>query len=208
MPVYNALVAGIGGQGVITLGTLLKKAGIRAGLCVSGSERRGGAQREGHVAAIVRYQWPKDGRAPDERHDVCSPMLCAGTANMLIGLEPLEAVRLAGYLNSDSTVILNTFPLVPIPVKLEWAVYPETGVMIQMLERLTSHIFAWNLTEIARERFGHSRALNAMCLGIASAIAGLPISQAHLLELLREEGRPEDTECFRFGIELANDKGR
>ncbi len=210
MPVYNALVAGIGGQGVITLGTFLKKAGLKAGVRVSGSERRGGAQREGHVSAIIRYQWRDNGliTETDERRDVCSPMLCAGTANLLIGLEPLEALRLAVYLNEASTVILNTFPLSPIPVKLGRDTYPETKLMIQMLGRLTTNVYAWNLTQIARERFGHSRAINAMCLGIASTVAALPVSKAHLLESLREDGRPEDTECFHLGVELANDKRR
>ena len=78
MPVYNTLVAGIGGQGVITLGTFLKKAALKAGIHVNGSERRGGAQREGHVSTIVRYQWHENGGGREERHEVCSPMLPAG----------------------------------------------------------------------------------------------------------------------------------
>ncbi|MBI5117823.1 2-oxoacid:acceptor oxidoreductase family protein [Candidatus Poribacteria bacterium] len=204
MPVYNALVAGIGGQGVITLGTLLKKAALKAGIHVSGSERRGGAQREGHVSTIIRYQWHEDGREADERHEICSPMLPAGSAHLLIGLEPLEAARLARYLNTASTVILNSFPLTPIPVKLGEAKYPPLEVIIEMLQRLAKRIYTWNLTEIAREEFGHSRAMNAICLGIASRVADLPVSETSLLAALQEEGRPADIECFRRGISLAD----
>lgn len=208
MPVYNALIAGIGGQGVITLGTLFKKAALKAGIHVSGSERRGGAQREGHVASIIRYQWHENGQEPDERHEVCSPMLTAGSAHLLIGLEPLEAVRLSRYLNDASTVILNSFPLLPIPVKLGEAEYPPTESLMEMLKRLTAHIHVWNLTEIARKNFGHSRAANAICLGIASRLARLPVSEAHLRAVLEDEGRPEDLECFQLGIGLANDAGQ
>ena len=206
MPVYNTLVAGIGGQGVITLGTFLKKAALKAGIRVNGSERRGGAQREGHVSTIVRYQWQENGRARDERREVCSPMLPAGSAHLLIGLEPLEAARAARYLNEKSTVILNSFPLIPIPVKLGETDYPRISAIVEMLEKLTRQIYMWNLTEIARQRFGQSRVVNAISLGIASRVAGLPVSETHLLAALAEEGRPEDAEGFRLGVELADDR--
>ena len=205
MPVHNILIAGLGGQGVVTLGTLFKKAALKAGIHVSGSERRGGAQREGHVASIIRYQWSANGQGSNERREVCSPMLPAGSAHLLIGLEPLEAARLARYLSADSTVILNSFPLLPIPVKLGEAEYPSVESIIEMLNRLTLKVGVWNLTEIARERFGHSRAMNSICLGIASGMAKLPVSETHLLAVLEEDGRPQDVECFRFGVDLAND---
>jgi indolepyruvate ferredoxin oxidoreductase beta subunit len=206
MPVYNALVAGIGGQGAITLGTLLKKAALKAGIHVSGSERRGGAQREGHVSTIVRYQWQSNGQEPDERHEVCSPMLPAGSAHLLIGLEPLEAARLARYLNASSTVLLNSFPLPPIPVRLGETNYPSTTNIVGMLEKLTRNVYVWNLTEIARANFGHVHAMNAIALGMASSLANLPVSERHLLATVEEEGRPEDVECFRLGVELANER--
>lgn len=208
MPVYNALIAGIGGQGAITLGAFFKKAALKAGIRVSGSERRGGAQREGHVSSIIRYQWNENGQGPGERRDVCSPMLPAGSAHLLIGLEPLEAARLARYLNDATTVILNSFPLLPIPVKLGKAEYPPTEAIVEMIGRLTRHIYVWDLTGIARENFGHSLAMNAVSLGIASRLASLPVSESHLLAALEEEGRPEDIKCFRLGIDLADEAKR
>jgi indolepyruvate ferredoxin oxidoreductase beta subunit len=204
MPVYNLVVAGIGGQGVITLGTLLKKAALKAGIHVNGSERRGGAQREGHVASIIRYQWSENGADPGERYDVCSPMLPAGSAHVLIGLEPLETARMARYLNADSTVIFNSYPLPPIPVKLGEIEYPAVEMLLQTLKRCTENVYMWNLTELAREHFGHSHAVNAMCLGIVSQLASLPVSRTHLLATLKEEGRPGDVESFQLGIRLAD----
>jgi len=205
VPVYNTLISGIGGQGAITLGTLFKKAALVADIHVSGSERRGGAQREGHVSTIIRYQWSENGLGRDERREVCSPMLPAGSAHLLIGLEPLEAARMARYMNEDTIVILNSFPLLPIPVKLGEAEYPPIENIVEMLNRLTKHIYVWNITEIARENFGHSHAMNAICLGIASRLARLPVSEAHLLAVLKEEGRPQEIECFQFGIDLADE---
>jgi indolepyruvate ferredoxin oxidoreductase beta subunit len=132
-------------------------------------------------------------------------MLPSGSAHLLIGLEPLEAARLARYLNADSTVILNSFPILPIPVKLGEAKYPSIENIVEMLKRLTPKVGVWNLTEIAREQFGHSHAMNAICLGIASGMAKLPVSEAHLLAVLEGEGHPQDVECFSFGVNLAND---
>ncbi len=208
MPVYNAVIAGIGGQGAISLGALFKKAALEAGIHVSGSERRGGAQREGHVSSIIRYQWSDNGHGPDERREVCSPVLPAGAANLLIGLEPLEAARLARYLNPASTVIINSFPLLPIPVKLGEADYPSTEKIVEALNRLTPNVHAWNLSKMAKEKFGHSRALNAICLGIASGLAGLPVSEESLAAALAPGGRRQEMECFRFGVELANETNR
>jgi indolepyruvate ferredoxin oxidoreductase beta subunit len=208
MPVYNALIAGIGGQGVVTLGTLFKKAALEAGIHVSGSERRGGAQREGHVSTIIRYQWSENGDGADGRRGVCSPMLPAGAARLLIGLEPLEAARLARYLAEDSTVILNSCPIPPIPVKLGEAEYPPIEDIVEMLKRLTRRVYVWNLTEIARESFGHSRAMNAICLGVTTVLGDLPVSEDSLLAVLKGEGRAQDVEGFQLGVELADEATR
>lgn len=206
MPVYNAVVAGIGGQGVITLGTVMKKAALRACLHVSGSERRGGAQREGHVSTVIRYQWVGPGSEPEERHEVCSPLIPAGQAQLLIGLEPLEALRVSKHLNKTSVVILNLFPLSPISVRLDQVTYPDGDSIIEMFHRLTAHVYAWNISEIAERTFGHLHAINGISLGIASRLADLPLSESQLLETLQEEGRPGDLECFRLGVELANER--
>jgi indolepyruvate ferredoxin oxidoreductase beta subunit len=206
MPVYNALISGVGGQGVITLGTYLKKAALWAGLHVSGSERRGGAQREGHVSTIVRYQWDEGAGRRDERRGVASPLLPAGSAHLLVGLEPLEALRVARYLNKDSAVILNLFPLPPISVRLGEAEYPATEAILTMLQRVAKRVYAWNLSEIAHRQFGHLHAVNGISLGIASQVGGLPVSESDLLHALKEEGRPEDLECFHVGVELAHER--
>ena len=208
MPIYNALIGGIGGQGVITLGTFLKSAALKAGIRVSGSERRGGAQREGHVSTILRYQWSENGQQSGERHEVCSPMLPAGSADLLIGLEPLETARLARYLNNTSTVILNSFPVPPIPVKLGEAEYPPIETIEKMLRRLSNKIYSWNLTRIAREKFGHSLAMNSITLGISSRLADLPVSGTHLIAVLKEMGRPEDIDGFHLGVHLADEASK
>jgi indolepyruvate ferredoxin oxidoreductase beta subunit len=206
MPLYNAIVSGIGGQGAISVGTVLKKAAINAGIHVSGSERRGGAQREGHVSSMIRYQWAEDGPEPDERHGVCSPIIPSGQAHLLIGLEPLEALRVSRYLNDDSIVIINLFPLAPIAVRLGEAEYPTTDAIYDMFRKLTSHVYGWNLSEIAEGSFGNVHAINAISLGIASRVARLPVSESHLLQTLGQEGRPENLEYFRVGVELANER--
>jgi len=206
MPVYNVLIAGIGGQGVITLGTYLKKAALRSGLHVSGSERRGGAQREGHVSSIIRYQWSDVPAGADERHEVCSPLIPSGGAHLLIGLEPLEALRVSRHLQKDSVVVLNLSPIPPVSVRLGEASYPPADKILDMLRTVTENIFAWNLTQIAEQAFGTAHAANGISLGIASRVAPLPVSETDLIDTIRQEGRPEELEHFRLGVELSNER--
>jgi indolepyruvate ferredoxin oxidoreductase beta subunit len=205
MPVYNVLIAGIGGQGVITLGTYLKKAALKANISVNGSERRGGAQREGNVSTVIRYHWTENEKK-DERHGITSPLIPTGCAHLLIGLEPLEALRASQYLNRNSVVVLNLFPLPPISVRLGEAEYPSAENIVKMFQKVTKHIYAWNLTEIAERNFQNLHAVNGISLGIASRVGNLPLSEADLLDVLREEARPEVLEHYRLGFELANEK--
>lgn len=205
MPVYNVLIAGIGGQGVITLGTYLKKAALRANISVNGSERRGGAQREGNVSTIIRYRWAKNEKA-DERNNVASPLVPAGCAHLLIGLEPLEALRASRYLRKNAVVVLNLFPLPPISVRLGESEYPPPSIIVKMFRKITERIYAWDLTEIAERNFQNLHAVNGICLGIASRVGHLPLSEADLLHVLKEEARPEVLEHYRLGFELVDEK--
>ena len=137
---YDILISGIGGQGAITLGTILKLAALEEQIDVFGSERRGGAQREGIVTSNVRYRKVEKGDKNKDRM-ICSSVIPKGSANMLIALEPVEALRHAIYLNQDSIVVSSTNILLPVHVKLEKAHYPQFSEITERLQKFTSRLF-------------------------------------------------------------------
>ena len=75
MKKYNILIAGVGGQGVVTLGLLLKYAAIKEGIMVAGTETRGASQREGSVNSHVRFAVLDPGEEYDERRGIHSSCL-------------------------------------------------------------------------------------------------------------------------------------
>jgi indolepyruvate ferredoxin oxidoreductase beta subunit len=184
---YDILISGIGGQGVITLGTILKLAALEEGLEVFGSEARGGAQREGVVTSNVRYRKydPAD-KIPMERR-VCSSVIPKGSADLLISLEPLEALRHAVYLNSNSVVISNTFTLLPVHVRLGKADYPPMDEIIERLRRFTPNVYMFNIDELSLNNFDDLRHVNVICIGLAAALANLPISDDAILNVVKSE---------------------
>ncbi len=202
---YDILITGIGGQGVISLGTVLKLAAIHEGFTVIGAERRGGAQREGVVTSNVRYRGPDKGETLDERAMATSGLIPVAGADMMIAMEPLEALRHAQYLNENSVVIVNDFPLMPVSVKIGEHDYPDRTVIYSRLREFTEHIYPFDIDNLSRERFNSLRQVNTISLGIASALGELPVSEKSLLLIIKEEFPDFATNrrAFQLGRETA-----
>ena len=206
---YDILICGIGGQGTITLGTLLKLAALREGIAVAGAERRGGAQREGVVTSNIRYRDAGDGGEPDpsmnERRTAASGLIPAAGADMLIAMEPLEALRHAIYINPETVLIVNDFPLIPVSVRIGESSYPDREIIHSRLREFTDRLFIFNIDEISRENFSSLRQVNTISLGIASALGKLPVSEQSLLETIREQ--LPDFETNRRAFMLGRETG-
>ncbi len=112
--VMNTVVTGVGGQGVVSASDIIAAVALRAGLDVKKSDVHGMAQRGGAVTSFVRYG-----------ATVYSPIIEQGTADVLIALEELEALRGAALLKDDGTVILSDFHTPPPDVALGFKPYPE-----------------------------------------------------------------------------------
>jgi indolepyruvate ferredoxin oxidoreductase beta subunit len=154
----DVLIAGVGGQGVLLVSELLSEACLRAGYDVKKSEVHGMAQRGGSVVSHVRY-----GRK------VRSPLVEKGTAEVLVALEELEALRWAEYLRDDGAVIVNTQQVKPLPVAVGLQSYPEN--VIARLGR-SKKLAAIDAVTIAR-RAGQVRTLNIVMLGALAAYLDL-----------------------------------
>ncbi|MFU8856327.1 MAG: 2-oxoacid:acceptor oxidoreductase family protein [Deferrisomatales bacterium] len=201
----DVVLAGIGGQGVVTLGTLLKLAGLRQGLEVAGAERRGGAQREGPVTSNVRYRVHEEAEPGDPRFAPFGGAVPPGGAHLLLSLEPLEAARCLPYVNPSSVVISEVSPRIPTAVRLGSAVYPPLGALWEMLREVTPRVHPVAMEAACLERFGNLKRVNVVALGLASELGDLPVSEGALLEVIRERlpDFPGNREAFEIGKDLA-----
>ncbi|HSV96864.1 MAG TPA: indolepyruvate oxidoreductase subunit beta [Spirochaetota bacterium] len=206
MIAYDILICGIGGQGAISLGTVLKLAAIHEGLDVVGAERRGGAQREGIVTSNVRYRKPESGETPDERRMAASGLIPTGGADMMISMEPMEALRHARYLNERSVVIVNDFPLTPVSVRMGECAYPPLETIQARLREFTPNVHLFPIDELSRSHFNALRQVNTIALGMASALGDLPVSDESILAVVREQF--SDFETNRRAFALGKDTAR
>ncbi len=122
----NIIIVGVGGQGALTTSGIIARAAMKAGLNVLTAETHGMAQRGGSVDVHVRIG------------DVKAPLIPEGGADVMIALEPAEALRYARFLNRKSLVILNTRKIIPPSVTAGSATYPALGDIIGELRQRTT----------------------------------------------------------------------
>ena len=102
---FDIMLAGVGGQGVLSLAALIGRAAVAEGLQVKQSEVHGMAQRGGAVLSHLRLS----------DRSIASDLIPLGTADMILSMEPLESLRYLDYLSPAATVVTATDPFVNIP---------------------------------------------------------------------------------------------
>ncbi len=202
---YDVLICGIGGQGVISLGTTLKLAALAEGLSVYGAERRGGSQREGVVTSNVRYRGFSPDETADERASAVSGLIPVAGADMMIAMEPLEALRHARYLHEDSVVIVNDFPLIPVSVRMGQCAYPEKETIYARLREFSPRVHIAPVDEISKREFNSLRQINTILLGMAMELGDIPLSEDALLATIKSQfpDFEKNASAFRLGREIA-----
>jgi indolepyruvate ferredoxin oxidoreductase beta subunit len=159
----NVLLAGIGGQGVLTASQLLAEAGVRAGYDVKKSEVHGMAQRGGVVTSHVRM-----GRR------VYSPIISSGEADLLVAFEEAEALRWRSEVRSGGTLIVNCLQVAPPVVNLGLFKYPDDP--LANLRSLGGSFLPVEASALA-VTMGSPRLAGTILIGAASAV--VPLSVEH-----------------------------
>jgi indolepyruvate ferredoxin oxidoreductase beta subunit len=167
---YNIIITGVGGQGNVLASQLMGQVLVQAGKNVTIGETYGVTQRGGsvmsHLRISVTEQW--------------SPLIPEGQADMVVGLEPIETLRvMATYGNPETLVATNVRPILPLDVIAGNATYPEVNEVLKALSQLGKKVWTINATEIALE-MGNPILANMIMIG---AISGLELSG---LEIDRE----------------------
>jgi len=162
----NILVAGIGGQGVMTAAEILAQTALSQGYDVKKTEVAGMAQRGGVVTSHVRFG-----------EKVHSPAIPEGEADLILGFEPAEAARWLEQLKPGGAILVNQNPQAPPIVSIGLFSYPDDPV--QDIADRGVEVHAFDATEIAK-KLGNVRLVNTVMLGASARY--LPFSADILKE--------------------------
>ncbi len=169
----SIVISGVGGQGVLTLAEILAKAALSDSHNVRVGEIHGMAQRGGHVVCTVRIGAGARG-----------PIVDPGTANLLVGFEPVETLREAHMIQEDGCVLLSSHIQYPVAVSMGNASYPPNKEIISGIRKFTNRILEFDAMAIAKEA-GSSRALNMVMLGAIIGTGLTPITEEAALDAVR-----------------------
>jgi len=191
----NILVVGVGGQGAITTAHLIARSAMKAGLNAITAETHGMAQRGGSVEVHVRIG------------DVSSPLIPDGSADIVLALEPVEALRYAKYIGRKSSVVLNSRKIIPPSVTIGLAKYPELDEIAGNLKKIAKNVYIVPASEIAA-KLGDSVAANVVMVGILLALFDMPFKLQHVEEVIKETMKnPEmNLKALKMGYEFRSNR--
>lgn len=176
---YDIIVAGLGGQGVATLTKILFELCQAQALPCQGALFKGGAQKAGTIHSEVRIF-----ATAGEDHLYRSNQILKGSLNLMLGLEPHEAMRFAGFFNEDTRLIIND---APVPFFSERATGHRPPDPVGELGRRYRHLVARDFSELAWREYGERRMANLLMLLEAADAEGFPFSRDAVQEVFRSQ---------------------
>lgn len=183
---YNILICGTGGQGIVLTSRLLAKACAERGEAVRTAETIGMAQRGGCVASHVRIG------------ECASPLVPAGEADLIIAFEPSEAVRSLKYLKPDGKILVCTTPIVPVTAAKDGNY--DGKAALEYLKTLESEVFIFD-GDAFEASCGGAKALNVGILSAAVALGLCPMSEEELEAALNRPPLNRRVEQNRKAVE-------
>ncbi len=189
-PSLDIVLAGVGGQGTLVAGRILGAVAQILGLDVKVSEVHGMSQRGGSVITYARLG--------DKVH---SPIVGEGRADFLLAFEELEGLRWASLLRRDGVALLNSQHILPLPVSLGTAKYPDD--IAETLEKacgIQARVVRMDALGLAAEA-GSARAVNVVMLGAMAALTDIPedVWSSAIDAVMAERLRPANHAAFRLG---------
>lgn len=161
----DIILAGVGGQGILSIATIIGYAALKSGYYLKQAEVHGMSQRGGDVQSHLRIS----------DKPIYSDLIPQGKADMILSVEPMESLRYLPYLSPKGWLVSNTKSFVNITN------YPEMALVLDEINKLPNHI-AIEADKIAAD-LGTARSMNIVMLGAASEF--MEISTDDLLEGIR-----------------------
>ncbi|MFX1576799.1 MAG: indolepyruvate oxidoreductase subunit beta [Promethearchaeota archaeon] len=201
---FNLIVAGVGGQGILLAARVIAQAAIHDGFTVSVGETFGASRRGGTVLSHIRLTNPPKKGVSSRKSTNTGSLVPHYMADVLIGLEPLEALRAAHFLNPDSQVLLNEHLQPPVDVIANKAIVPSFKEIQSRLSNLVPKLWIVNALALARKA-GEIRTANTVMIGALAGLQITPISQSSFETSLQtqfklKEIRTMNQKAFQIGL--------
>lgn len=186
----NIILAGVGGQGILSIANVIGIAALENNLHLKQAEVHGMSQRGGDVQSNLRIS----------DSPIASDLIPYGCADIIISLEPMEALRYLSYLRKTGWVVTNINPFINIPN------YPEMKDVMQELEKM-DNLIAFDMDKMAKD-LGSPRSSNMVLLGASAPFLGLPLGLiengiSKFFELKGDKIVDLNLKCFTAGYEEA-----
>ncbi len=151
----DIILAGVGGQGILSIAAVIGKAALNSGLQLKQAEVHGMSQRGGDVHSNLRIA----------DHEIFSDLIPFGKADMIISVEPMESLRYLPWLSKEGWLVSNNVPHVNIPD------YPAMDEITNAIDAVGQHVLI-NADEMAKD-LGMIRSANMVILGAATPWLGI-----------------------------------
>jgi indolepyruvate ferredoxin oxidoreductase beta subunit len=193
---YNLIITGVGGQGNVLASRMVGDMLSRAGFFVTIGETFGASQRGGSVMSHLRIS----------NLSCRSPQIPKGRANMIVSLEPTEAIRvLKNYGNPNVKVICNTRPIYSIGVICGDQTYPEMDNFRKWIGELSEKSWFIDATDGAL-KLGNPIFGNIISVGALAATGVLPLNREDFESVLSQKMTPDkvslNLSAYDMGVEM------
>lgn len=152
----DIILAGVGGQGILSIATVVGEAALNEGLYLKQAEVHGMSQRGGDVQSNLRLS----------SEPIHSDLIPKGGADLIISLEPMEALRYVSYLKPEGWIVTSNAPFLNIPN------YPDQAELMKHLDAIKNHV-CLDVEGLAKEAGAPSQAANMVLLGAAIPMLGI-----------------------------------
>jgi len=168
----DIILAGVGGQGILTIAATIGLVAVEAGLYIKQSEVHGMSQRGGDVQSHLRLS----------DKPIASDLIPFGQADMILSVEPMESLRYLPMLRKEGWLVTNANPFVNIPN------YPPIEEVINQIKKVENHIIL-DAEKIAKD-IGSARSANIVVLGAAAPFLDIdyPLLENALKTLFGKKG--------------------
>jgi indolepyruvate ferredoxin oxidoreductase beta subunit len=170
---FNIMFTGVGGTGVLTAARILAAAALTEGQNVRMGEIHGMAQRGGAVNCTIRIG-----------ENVHGPIIPTGKADLLLSVEPVEALRNVNRIKSSGTIIVGEYRITPTGVLLGRSEYPSDETILMDLAKFAK-VVTFDAATLAQES-GGILTMNTVLIGAVVGLNLLPIKEKTVILAIKE----------------------
>jgi indolepyruvate ferredoxin oxidoreductase beta subunit len=193
---FNIILAGVGGQGNVMASRVLANMLSLKGFWITIGETFGMSQRGGSVMSHIRVSGSS----------TWSPQIPKGKADLLISLEPIEAVRVMRvYGNPEVRAVVNTRPIHPVGVIAGDLQYPSLENIQKGLSALSPHLWMLDATEEAM-KLGNPILSNIIMIGALCGLNLLPVGLTEFKAVIKNFFPEKHLDLNRRAFEIGREK--